>query len=69
MSRFTRVVVVGVVTAALAAASVPATGLANTGGVPHSTKPCPTHSHTGKHKGANKGLKKGASKGKRCGHR
>ena len=69
MSRYTRVVVIGVTTAALAAASVPATGLANTGGVPRSTKACPTQKHSGKHKGATKGLRKGASKGKRCGHR
>ena len=68
MSQFTRAVVVAATTAALAA-SVPATGLANTGGVPHSTKPCPTHSHSGKHKGATKGLKKGTTHGKRCGQR
>jgi hypothetical protein len=69
MSRHTRAVLVAATTTALAA-SVPATtGLANTGGVPHSTKACPTQSHSGKHKGATKGLKKGTRHGKRCGQR
>ena len=68
MSRYTRAVVVAATTAALAA-SVPATGLANSGGVPHSTKACPSQKHSGKHKGAAKGLKKGSSHGKRCGQR
>jgi hypothetical protein len=36
------------------------------GGVPHSTKPCPTHSDSGEHKGVRHGKKKGASKGKKC---
>ena len=49
-----------------AALSVPAVGLANKGGTPHSTKPCPTHKHQGKHKGSSKGKKKGSSKGKKC---
>ena len=47
--------------------SVPSIGFANQGGVPHSTKPCPTHSHSGKHNGSTKGKKKGAGKGKKCG--
>lgn len=47
--------------------SVPAVGLANKGGTPHSTKACPTHKHSGKHKGSTKGKKKGAAKGKKCG--
>jgi hypothetical protein len=45
----------------------PATTMANPGGVPHSTKACPTHSHSGKHNGAGKGQKKGSTKGKKCG--
>jgi hypothetical protein len=58
----------GVVAAIAAAAlSVPAVGLANKGGTPHSMKPCPTHKHSGKHKGKSHGKKKGASKGKKCG--
>jgi hypothetical protein len=68
MSRYARAVAVGLTAGALAV-SVPATGLANTGGVPHSTKPCPTQSHAGKHKGAAHGKTKGALKGKRCGQR
>jgi hypothetical protein len=68
MSRYTRAVLLAATTAALAA-SVPVTGLANTGGVPHSTKACTTHSHSGKHKGATTGLKKGTRHGKRCGQR
>jgi hypothetical protein len=48
---------------------VPAAGLANTGGQPHSTTPCPTQSHSGKHKGATHGKKKGAPNGKKCGLR
>jgi hypothetical protein len=58
----------GIVAAIAAAAlSVPAVGLANKGGTPHSTKPCPTHTHSGKHKGSSHGKKKGATKGKKCG--
>jgi hypothetical protein len=68
MIRYARVLLVGV-TAAAIAGSVPATGLANTGGVPHSTKPCLTQSHSGKHKGATHGKKKGALNGKKCGLR
>ena len=51
---------------AILALSVPSVGLANKGGTPHSQKPCPTHSHSGKHKGAGHGKKKGAGKGKKC---
>jgi hypothetical protein len=68
MSRFTRVVLVGV-TAGAVAISAPAAGLANTGGQPHSATPCPTQSHSGKHKGATHGKKKGALNGKKCGLR
>jgi hypothetical protein len=50
------------------ALSVPSIGFATKGGVPHSTKPCPTHKHSGKHNGSGKGHKKGAGKGKKCGH-
>ncbi|HEY1522404.1 MAG TPA: hypothetical protein VGF70_05265 [Solirubrobacteraceae bacterium] len=57
---------VATVVAALALAA-PAATLANAGGQSHSTKPCPTHKHSGKHNGATKGHKKGAGKGKRCG--
>lgn len=57
------------VTAGIAAValSVPSIGFAAEGGVPHSTTPCPAHSHSGKHKGSGHGKKKGASKGKKCG--
>ena len=48
------------------ALSVPSVGLAAKGGAPHSSKPCPTHSHAGKHKGAGHGKKTGAGKGKKC---
>jgi hypothetical protein len=49
------------------ALSVPSVGFAAKGGVPHSTTPCPTHSHMGKDKGTGHGMKKGATKGKKCG--
>jgi hypothetical protein len=62
--RITAAAAAGVVALAL---SVPSVGFANKGGVSHSTKPCPTHSHSGKHNGAGKGMKKGAAKGKKCG--
>jgi hypothetical protein len=57
---------VATVVAALALAA-PAVTLADAGGQPHSTKPCPTHKHSGKHNGSSKGQKKGAGKGKKCG--
>jgi hypothetical protein len=59
-----------VATAALAAAlilSAPSAGLAKKGGVPNSSKSCPTHKHSGKHNGAKHGKKNGANKGKKCG--
>ena len=62
--RVASAVTAGVATLAL---SVPSVGFATKGGVPHSTKPCPTHSHSGKHNGSGKGMKKGAGKGKKCG--
>jgi hypothetical protein len=62
--RVSAAVAAGVVALAL---SVPSIGFANKGGVPHSTKPCPTHSHSGKHNGSTKGNKKGAGQGKKCG--
>ena len=62
--RITATVAAGIAALALCAPSV---GLANKGGVPHSTKACPTHSHSGKHKGAGHGKKNGAMKGKKCG--
>jgi hypothetical protein len=68
VSRYARAVAVAL-TAAVVAVSVPATGVANTGGQPHSTTPCPTQGNTGKHKGATHGKKKGALHGKRCGQR
>jgi hypothetical protein len=49
------------------ALSVPSVGLATKGGVPHSTKPCPMHSHSGKNKGSAHGKKSGTTKGKKCG--
>lgn len=49
------------------ALSAPAATLANPGGQPHSTKPCPTHKHSGKHNGSTKGQKKGSGRGKKCG--
>jgi hypothetical protein len=62
--RITAAVTAGIAALAL---SVPSVGFATKGGVPHSTKPCPTHSHSGKHKGSGHGKKKGAGKGKKCG--
>jgi hypothetical protein len=47
--------------------ATPAVTFANSGGVSHSAKACPTHSHTGKDKGSTKGKKKGSTKGKKCG--
>jgi hypothetical protein len=63
--------IVALITAA--AMTVPAVGLANTGGVPHTTPPgCHTHTNKGKHKGqlknATKGKRNGESKGNKCGH-
>lgn len=66
MTRVGRKAVAAVTATALALA-IPASGLAAKGGQPSSTKPCPTHKHSGKHKGATHGKKKGASKGKKCG--
>jgi hypothetical protein len=62
--------VVGVVLTV--AMGVPATGLANKGGKPHTTPPmCHMHKNNGKHTGekknASKGKKNGASKGNKCG--
>jgi hypothetical protein len=61
--------ITGAVTAGIAALalSVPSVGFATKGGVPHSTKPCPSHKHSGKHNGSGHGNKIGASKGKKCG--
>jgi hypothetical protein len=60
----------GIAAAVVAMAlSVPSVGFANKGGVPNSTKSCPTHKHHGKHKGAGKGKKKGSGKGKKCGQK
>jgi hypothetical protein len=58
-----------VMAVAAVAVSMPATGLADNGGRPHSTRPCPMQSHSGKHKGALQGKAKGALKGKKCGLR
>jgi hypothetical protein len=58
---------VALVTATALALAIPATGLANKGGQPHSTTACPTHTHSGKHMGSTHGKKKGAAKGKKCG--
>lgn len=68
MSRCTRAVIAWA-TAAVLAVSAPAAGLANAGGQPHSTTPCPTQSHGGKHNGATHGKHKGALRGKKCGLR
>ena len=46
--------------------SIPAVGLADRGGHPHSTKACKVHKHYGKHKGT-RGKRKGMDKGKKCG--
>jgi hypothetical protein len=62
--RIAATVAAGITALALCAPSV---GFANKGGVPHSTKACPAHTHSGKHKGAGHGKKKGALKGKKCG--
>jgi hypothetical protein len=47
----------------------PSASVAKKGGVPNSSKPCPTHKHHGKHNGAKHGKKNGAGKGKKCGHK
>jgi len=59
----------GIVAAITAVAlTVPAAGLANKGGKPHTTPPsCHVHKHTGKHKGSTNGKKNGSSKGNKCG--
>jgi hypothetical protein len=62
--RITAAVAAGIAALAL---SVPSVGFATKGGMPHSTKPCPTHTHSGKHEGSVHGEKKGAGKGKKCG--
>jgi hypothetical protein len=61
--------VAATLTTVAVALSVPAFAQAGKGGVPHSTKPCPTHKNKGKHNGAGKGKKKGADRGKKCGHK
>jgi hypothetical protein len=64
----------GIVAAVTAVAmTVPAVGLANQGGAPHTTPTgCHTHTNKGKHKGqmknGTKGSRKGTSKGNKCGH-
>ena len=60
----------GIVAAITAAAlTVPAAGLADKGGKPHTTPPsCHVHKHFGKHNGT-KGQRKGSSKGNKCGHK
>lgn len=68
--RLTAGIVAAVATVAMA---VPATGIANTHGVPHHTPAmCDTHTNKGKHKGqiknASKGKRNGSSKGNKCGH-
>ena len=66
--RLTAGIVTAVVTVAM---GVPATGLANAGGKPHTTPPmCHMHKNKGKHNGtknASKGKKNGAGKGNKCG--
>ena len=62
--RFTSGIVAAIAAAAM---TVPAVGLADRGGTPHSKHPCKTHRHYGKHNGASKGHKKGSEKGKKCG--
>ena len=51
---------------AAVALSVPSLGIAAKGGVPHTTKTCPAHHHTGKHKGT-RGKRNGATRGRKCG--
>ena len=62
--RITAAITAGVAAFAL---SIPSVGFATKGGVPHPTKACPAHSHSGKHKGAGPGKENGATKGKKCG--
>ena len=68
-----RRLVAGIVTAVTAVAmTVPAVGLADKGGKPHTTPPmCHMHKNKGKHTGetknASKGKRNGASKGNKCG--
>jgi hypothetical protein len=72
-SMMRRRLTAGIVGAVLTVAmGVPATGVANSGGKPHTTPPmCHMHKNNGKHTGetknATKGEKKGALKGNKCG--
>lgn len=63
-TRISAAVAAGIVAIGL---SVPSVGFATNGGVPHSARPCPTHSHSGKRKGSGNGTKNRAGKGKKCG--
>jgi hypothetical protein len=62
--RFAAALVAGIAALAM---SIPTVAFANKGGVPHSTKACPTHKHSGKDKGSSEDHKKGSGKGKKCG--
>ena len=58
----------GIVAAIVAVSmSIPAVGLADHGGHPHSKQACKVHRHYGKHRGDAKGHKRGFDRGKKCG--
>jgi hypothetical protein len=67
--RLTAGIVAGVAALAM---SVPAVGVADKGGTPHTTPPgCHMHKNKGKHTGqlknSSKGKRNGSSKGNKCG--
>lgn len=62
--RITSGLVAGVAAICVA---VPAVGLADKGGHPHSKKACTVHRHYGRHTGAQRGRKRGFDRGKKCG--
>lgn len=64
--RITSGVIAGIAAICVA---VPAAGLADQGGHPHSKKACKTHRHYGRHEGFTKGhgKHKGFGRGKKCG--
>lgn len=63
-TRLTSGIVAGIMGIAVL---VPAVGLADRGGHPHTTKPCPVHRHHGRHRGDTHGHKRGFDKGRKCG--
>lgn len=70
MSTAVRRRLIALVSAAALSVAVPTAALADEGGDPHSTKPCPTLPSQSKAKGPKKAHKdnNGKDKGKKCGH-